>query len=284
MRIFLSLFLLVSTLKAQLPESDIWLYKIKKTATGIILHEGINITDRPGYDNQPCFSADGKILYYVSIREDNQADIYKYQLGNKKIVKFTNTVTSEYSPTLLSDGKLLSVLMVEADSTQRIWSLNADGTVNKLITEKEDSIGYFTWLNKDSVLFYKLTDPHSLHSYSISTGKDIQIADSVIRSFRPATKRKFFYVVRHENANQVRLYDMVLRKSEEYAVVKSEVEDLIWDKTLGLIKSEGSKLMRYNDELKTWLELGDFSAAGIKRITRFAISPNGRFLAIVSNK
>src|ERR1700741_516592 len=284
-----------ATAAEQLPETDIWLYEKKKTPTGIILHKGTNITNRPGYDNQPHFSPDSKLLYFVAVKEDKQADIYSYSIGNKKTVQLTKTPESEYSPTVTPDKKSLACVVVLVDSSQIILPLSIkDGYVSAYPNHKDkfedqqislfDSVGYFSFLNADTVLYYKLSEPHSLRARSITKGTDVLIAENITRAFKPAAAAKFFYVVKEEKGNVVRMYDTRLKKSEEYAVTKTDNEDFIWDKTLGLIKSDGSKIMRYNPDLKTWVELGDFSAAGISKITRFALSPNGRFLALVSNK
>ena len=269
---------------AQLPESDIYLFEIKKTGNTVIVKKGENITNRPGYDNQPAFNPDGKSLLYVSIKEDKQSDIYSYSLGSKKVKQLTATPVSEYSPIVTPDGKHYSAVVVEADSTQRVYKYDLQGKTGTSLVMEEDSVGYYYWLNKDSILYYKLTSPHSLHVYDIKNKKDAWIANEPTRAFRPVKNFSFFYCTKEKTANVVRIYNTRLKRSEEYATTKSGVEDFIWDKTMGLIKSDGSKIMRYNDEFKTWVELGDFSAFGINKITRFAFSANGKWLAVVSNK
>jgi hypothetical protein len=277
---------------AQLPDTDIWLYKLGKTKKGVILKEGKNITSRPGYDNQPYFTSDGRSVYFVSIREDKQSDIYRYDLRSKKIIQVTKTATSEYSPMLTPDEKKMSVVMVETDSTQRLWTFDYNVKNETLLTEKNetllienvDSVGYYAWLNKDSLLYYKLTEPHSLHALSVSTGKDAWICNAPTRAFKPTKNRNFFYVIKGKDGNEVRIYNYKLKKTEVLTTVKPETEDFIYDKNLGLVKSEGSKLMRFDERLKMWMEVADFSSSGIKKITRFAISNDGRWLAIVDNK
>ena len=127
-------------LKAQVADSDIFLFEMKKLPTTIIIHKGENIIKRVGYDNQPFFMPDNKSLLFVAMKEDKQADIYKYELSSKKTTQLTHSTTSEFSPILSPDGKSISVVMVEADSTQRIWSFNKDSSSFKLLTEKEDSM------------------------------------------------------------------------------------------------------------------------------------------------
>src|SRR5258708_16942898 len=43
----------------------------------------VNVTARPGYDNQPFFLPNGRAFLYTSIREDSQADIYRYDIDTK---------------------------------------------------------------------------------------------------------------------------------------------------------------------------------------------------------
>jgi Tol biopolymer transport system component len=71
----------------------------------------VNVTARPGYDNQPFFLADGRAFLYTSIREDSQADIYRYDLDRKTSVRLTATSESEYSPIPLPRGGGFSVGM-----------------------------------------------------------------------------------------------------------------------------------------------------------------------------
>ena len=60
----------------------------------------MNITDRPGYDNQPSFSGDQRGVFFTSVRDDAQADIYRYDLGTKRTTRVTTTAPeSEYSAT-----------------------------------------------------------------------------------------------------------------------------------------------------------------------------------------
>ncbi|HEY1040768.1 MAG TPA: hypothetical protein VGF30_15240, partial [Bacteroidia bacterium] len=95
---------------AQIPESDIYLFEIKKAGNTVIIKKGENITNRKGYDNQPAFAPDNKSLLYVSVKEDNQADVYAYNLGSKKAKQLTTTRESEYSPIFTTDGKFFTAV------------------------------------------------------------------------------------------------------------------------------------------------------------------------------
>ena len=269
---------------AQLPETDVWLFKIGKKENKLIYTNPLNITHRMGYDNQPTFSADGKSILYVRIDSTNQADIYQYSISKKLSDNLTRSEVSEYSPTILSNGLGFTCVVVEKDSSQRIWQFGMDGKFLKISHEGTDSIGYHTRLSNDTLLYYKLTEPHSLRALDLKTNKDVWICDHPIRAFKKyGNTQKFIYGIKDSVNVQFRIYDPTLRESFLYATYPSTNEDFIWHNELGLIKSEGSELKRYNEQSKSWEVLFSFTDIGIKKITRFVFDAKTKQLAVVSN-
>ncbi len=269
---------------SQLPETDIWLFKLEKKDRKYIYTKHLNINNRPGYDNQPVFTADGKSVIYVSIDESKQADLYQYSISKKTHVNLTKSQVSEYSPTIMPDGSGLSSVVVEKDSSQRLWQFNLDGTFKKIIHEGTDSVGYHTWLNADTILYYKLTEPHSLRVLDLKSNKDTWICDYPARAFKKiGNTSKFIYAIKDSVSTQFRIYNPTLRESTIYTAYPSTNEDFIWHDELGLIKSENADLLRYNEQIRKWEILFTFSNLGIKKITRFAFDSKTKQLTIVSN-
>lgn len=268
---------------AQMPETDVWLFKLSKKDGLYSCASGLNITNRPGYDNQPSFSSDGKSILYVKIDSTKQADIYRYDIAKKTHVNLTKSEVSEYSPSYLPDNNGFSCVVVEKDSSQRIWQYNLDGTFSKILFPEIDSVGYHTWLNADSLLYYKLTEPHSLRAVN----KDLQdnwFADKPTRAFKKMqTAHQFIYGVKQDSVIHYRVYNASLRESHLFAIHKSTSEDFIWHHELGLLKSEGSDILRYNEKVKQWEVLFSFSHVGIKKITRFMFDLKNKQLVLVSN-
>lgn len=285
MRKTFSLFIFVFVihfLSSQVPNTDVWLFKIEKNKTKLTLTSPKNISNRTGYDNQPSFSSDAKKIYYVSIREDNQADFYYYDLKNEKTFQLTKTKESEYSPTLSADGKFLNSVVVENDSAQRIHFINLITGVGEKKYDV-DSVGYFTFLNSDTVLYYKLTSPHSLRYFVKSTNEDKWLANDPIRAFKTINRHSFIYGIKDSIKVTYYLYDFILHKGEKYTEYNSLSEDAIWHQQFGLIKSEGNKLLKYDEQKKEWILLFDLSAFGIKKITRFNFDQKNNYLVIVDN-
>jgi len=270
---------------AQLPETELFLAEVEIKGNILKVEAAKKISTHKGYNNQPCFVNNDKEIYFTSdIESDTKTHICSYNLSKKEIKRLSITNTSEYSANKVPGKDEFSVVMVEEDSTQRIWLFDVvKGSNKSCLSQQTDSVGYYTWLSKDSILYYKLTKPHSLHALNIKTNQDVWLCDNPTRSFKKVSATTFFHVIHEEKQNEVYIYDIRIRKATLYGVDNvSANQDYIWHAALGLLKSEGTKLYRYSADTKVWLELADFAAFGVKKLTRFAISANGKYIALVS--
>jgi WD40-like Beta Propeller Repeat len=268
---------------AQMPNTDVWLFKIETDKTGAYsLKEPLNISNREGYDNQPSFSNDGKKVYYVSVREDKQADIYAYDLKTKTTVQITKSKESEYSPVMTEKGHFLNSVVVEADSAQCIHYI----PIVEALAEKKievDSVGYYCFLNSDTVVYYKLTEPHSLRYYVNSSKEDKWLGNSPIRGFKAVNRHQLVYGLKDSLKVEFYLYDFLLHKATKYCEYPSFNEDIWWHNKWGLLKSEETKILRYDASKSNWLLLFDLSSFGIKKITRISFDSKNSCLVIVNN-
>ena len=275
---------------AQVPDSDIWLFDLAHNKDQFTFTNPKNITNRQGYDNQPSFTSDGNSILYTSIREDDQADVYKFDIGAGTTTRFTSSATSEYSPTVMPGGKYVSVVMVEQDSSQRLWKFPLKGGKPKLVLPKIDSIGYHCWYDKKKVALFMLTRPFTLQMASTGSDKLKLLGTDIGRSIHKIQYDKktlilYVYSAPHETSRYIVACDETGKHdyipaiktpegSEDLAVMKGEI----------LVMAQGSKLMKYDlKKDKIWTEIADLSAYGIMNITRLAINPDGHRIAVVSN-
>src|SRR6201987_4827518 len=221
MRILLFTLLFLSLkIFSQLPETELFLANVEIKNNLIKVKDTEKISSHKGYNNQPYFIDNGdKILFTSDIELDGKTHICLYNIKNKKTERLSITNTSEYSASLLPNQKDFSVVMVEEDSTQRIWTFDLLKGGNKsCISQQTDSVGYYTWLGKDSILYYKLTAPHSLHALNIKTNQDIWLCNNPTRSFKKVSSTTFFYVIHEEAQNIVYLFDVRTKKGSPFAV------------------------------------------------------------------
>ncbi|HEV8598170.1 MAG TPA: hypothetical protein VGQ69_02310 [Gemmatimonadales bacterium] len=277
------LFLLgfVSTLAAQAPGTDIYLAPLERSGGTLRVGRPVNLTARAGYDNQPFFAPDGRSLYYTSAR-DGQTDIYRYELASGRSQQVTATPESEYSPMLLPDGKRLSVIRVERDSTQRLWSFALDGSSPRVVLDSIKPVGYHVWLNADTVFVFVLGTPATLRRAELARGSAEILARDIGRTLLLIPGRRgVSYVQRDSSGGWIRAIDPVSGDGENLARLPEGTEFYAWTPQGELLSTRANELLRWSSESKQWETVTRFSEPRLRKITRLAVSPAGDRIALV---
>jgi dipeptidyl aminopeptidase/acylaminoacyl peptidase len=268
------------------PKTDVFIVDMSERDGKLQFGKPMNITKRSGYDNQPSFLPDGKSLFYTSIKEGLQADIYKYDIEKAEITRMTDTPEREYSPTVTPDGEYFSVIRVEADSTQRLWKFPLAGGKPVLILEKIKPVGYHVWVDQNTVVLYILGTPNLLKLVDVKTGKAETIAASVGRSLHMTPGKREVSFVYKSSADEWVIKSQHIKSHRLTSFIKTlpGSEDFVWLRDGALLMAKDSKLFKYNPASdKDWQEVADFSKEGINEITRLAVSPKGDRLAFVTS-
>jgi WD40 repeat protein len=266
------------------PASDIFIIDVANRNGKMKFGAPKKITDVVGYNNQPFFLPDGQGILYTSIR-DKQADIYHYDIHSGATTQVTKTPESEYSPTLMPDGKSISVVRVEADGTQRLWKFPPLIGEPSLILEKTRPVGYQLWIDDHTLVLFILGKPNTLQIVDTRTEKAETIAENPGRILRRIPHQNRFSFV-HKSSDKewaIKAFDLRTRTSASLIDTLPGVEDYAWMPSGTLLMAKDSKLFSVIPLTgKSWSEIADFSAAGLKGITRIAVSPKGDKIAIVA--
>jgi dipeptidyl aminopeptidase/acylaminoacyl peptidase len=279
------------------PDTDIFVVELKSVAGKLEFSQPVNITHRVGYDNQPSFLPDGQTLLFTSQREGDETDIFRYDFKTGATTQLTHTPESEYSPTLMPGGKFFSVVRVEADKTQRLWKFPlAGGDAGVLVLENVKPVGYHLWLDARTLALFVLGDakagqPNSLQLVTLDKTRPIAIEESTLhvqigRSLQrvPRTSASFSFV--HKSAPNEWLIKIVDVQAHRTSVVTKTLpgsEDLAWLPGGSILMARDSKLFRFDPAHdQDWKEIADFTAAGLHKITRLALSPKADRLALVA--
>jgi WD40 repeat protein len=266
------------------PTSDIFIADLKGEGK-LKLGQPLKITSEAGYNNQPSFLPDGQSILYTSIK-DKQADIYRYDIHTGATTQITRTPESEFSPTLMPDGKSISVVRVEADGTQRLWKFPLDGGEPSLILENIKPVGYHLWIDDHTLVLFILGKPNTLQLVDLRTGKAEVIAENPGRILRRIPKEDKFSFV-HKASDQewlIKSFDLKTRGVSTVIKTFPSVEDYAWTPAGLLLMANGSRLFSRKKSDWAWVEIADLSNAGLKSITRIAVSPKGDRIAVVARR
>lgn len=274
------------------PPSDIYLAPLVLEHGQLAIGIPVDITRRPGYDNQPSFTPDSRSILFTSIHNDGQADIYRYDLPTKRITRVTSTPESEYSPTVMPGGQRFSVIRVEKDSTQRLWSFRLDGSDPRLVLSDIKPVGYHAWVDENVLAVFTLGDrtrPNALLRADVRTGYADTLARDIGRSLVPLKGGGGFSFVQHRPDSTWELTTVTLDRPGSEPVMK-EIDTLprgadyvAWITPTMPLAGAGSTLFAWNSAKGTWGEVADLGSAGVRHISRLSVSPDGKWLAMVAD-
>lgn len=277
--------LLSSALTAQAPPgTDIYVASLSRAGDTLRVGPPTNLTSRPGYDNQPFFTPDGRGFYYTSAR-GGQTDIYRYDFGAASARRVTDTPESEYSPTPMPDGTGFSVVRVERDSSQRLWAFTLGGVAVKPVLDSIKPVGYHAWLNADTVYVFVLGEPATLRLAVPARGTAATVASDIGRTILPVPGRHAIsYIQRDSAGGTIRSLDPASGSFVDLVRLPPGAEFFAWTPEGDLLSASGNAILRWRSGRPGWEVVARFSEPGLQKISRLAVSPTGDRVALVSDE
>lgn len=250
-----------------------------------------NITNSPGYDNQPKFINKDQLVFSSSADDGaNEIIMYNFETGN-----FTNMTRtperSEFSPALTDCGQYISAVTVEEDSTQRLWLYPINMGEPELLYDDIMPVGYYAWHDNIAAM-YILGSPNRL-IYPYSKEEKVTLAENVGRSInkRPKSNEVTFLnaggnvIVDGQKAMEIVSYDLKKQTSNDLGLSLGGSEDFIWINKNTLLMARGKELFVRNVKKSiSWEKIASVSMPGYKGISRLAISPKGDKLVLVMER
>lgn len=265
------------------PGTDIWLAELR-TVDGLPAFEGAeNVTAREGYDNQPTFlPEDGSAFLYTVIDETGRADIWRYELAAGTATPVTRTAPeSEYSATPLPGGGGFSTVRVEADSTQRLWRFDMDGTDPRLVLEGVAPVGYHAWGDETTVALFVLGAPATLHVADTRTGESRMVVEGIGRSMHPVPGRHAvsFTRITEDGESWITEYDLDTGEARPLVRALDDGDFHAWTPEGILLMGSGPTVRAWDEAAGEWREVGRLPAGAT--VSRLAVSPDGTRIAVV---
>lgn len=280
--IFITLVFLICTWHTQSQiATEIYVFNFFDNNENYVISNPINISNNEGYDNQPFFLPNSDDILFSS-NKNGQTDLVKYNLKTNQKEWLINTTASEYSPTLTPDNTSISYIKLEENGTQLLWKFDL---INKIETVliPDLKIGYHVWFDKKTIISFVLGNPNTLQTINLDT-KISQIVDSTIgRSLHQIPNQNLISYVSKKNEkwtiNSLNPMDGTIEIITE---LPFQTEDLTWTPDGKILISHKNSI--YLCDLKSgkkWKEIITLEPFNLNGITRLAISPNGKKIALV---
>jgi dipeptidyl aminopeptidase/acylaminoacyl peptidase len=286
----------LQSFRVPLPDSSTW----------------INISNSPGYDNEPAFVLDSGAVLFTSSRDGRQTDIYRYDILAQRLTQLTETPESESWPAITPDGNHLSVVRVEEDGTRRLWWFDPDGTRPKVVLPAVKPVSHYAWIDARRVaVLVPPTGVDSATTFLIAdsvTGSTDVIAKGVGRPFLLRPKTQTITYMQTSAPSTVKEYDPSMSSTRVLFPPYQDTLDAVWTADgRWLLKASGTVITlldpavaeragaaRTNPEpaaasrfgpvlvLNLFRHVMDDRSPRISSISRLAVSPDGRWLAFAA--
>ena len=288
LRIFLLLVLFAQTLTvfSQTANPEIFLFSIEKKDGKFAFADGKNITNNPGYDNQPSFSLDGSSLLFTSNRNGKDTNIYEYFLADGKTTQITTSEDNEYTAKEL-DGTTINFVREGRGQEMTVWKYDRQTKQESPALKNKEPVAYYAFNSKGDGLVW-IRYAFFIHWVNPEKGINKFVTDYA----QPSTPQRlpntdnFSFMKRLPN-DELWIYEFNPGNQAVRPVVQTKDLKITycWMPDGSLLLGSGTKLFRFDEKSdKTWVQIADLSSFGIKDIGRVAVSLDGKYLALVSNQ
>lgn len=264
--------------------TEVFVFDIRPAYEGLQLLNARNVSNNPGYDNQPSFISNERLVFAGD--NDGQTDISEYNLATK-LQKWVNQETKggEYSPQKFPSSDDLAAVRLDPNGKQRLYRYNSKtGQSSEIVPDLQ--VAYFAFYDDSKMLATVLDDEYmSLVMIDLPNKKADTLFYKAGRSLQkvPKTRAMSYTLVNEEGNLDLYLLDMDSYESFFVTELPIGIQDFVWINDTQVLVGSGSNLFMY-DTLGglEWNGVASLGEYGIKNISRMAISPDGKKLAVVA--
>ncbi len=272
---------------AQLLNTDIFIADLNITSSQVSINNFKNISNHPGYDNQPCIDLKNNCIYYTSLSDDGTTNFMKYNLINKATEPFINSTASLYSATITPDAKYISCIYTPDTNTQHLVKYPTNSSEPVVLIDHL-VIGYHAWINNYTLLLFVLGKENTLHYYDLDLKKDIVLSKNIGRSLHKIPGKNACSYVQYvsEKERNLMMLDFTTMQSSVLIKLFDEHEDVTWTSDGILFSNDGQNLYYVNPFVsKDWLKVEiNQQGLNLEGITRMQIDPKKKFLVLVASE
>jgi len=239
-----------------------------------------------GYNNQPSFVSDREFLITSNADESLQTDLFLCKLRTRELTNLTSSAGSEYSGKMSGDKQYIYYVCVNDQGDQHLCRSSAKNADQpEIILPRIKNVGYFHLLGLDSVILFRVGEPHELWLYSLNGTTALGLSRNIGRCFAQLNRDEIAYV--HKVSPEkwtLRSMNIRLQTSAYLADMPEGVEDFVVLKDGRVLCARGSVLYILNKRgriMADWEPVFDFGIWDIRKISRMAINESQSTLVLV---
>jgi hypothetical protein len=271
---------------SQAPNPEIFLFSVEMKDGKPVLADGKNITNSPGYDNQPSFSLDGSRILLTSIRETKDTNIYEYSLADGKLAQIITSPDGDYSAREF-DSRTVYFVREGQDQEMTVMKFDRETKRESPVLKNKEPVAYYAFNAKGDGLVW-IRYAFMMHWVNPEKGINRFVADYAQPSapqLIPNTDN-FSFIKRLPN-DELWIHEFNPGNQAVRPIVQPRDGKIhyCWLSDGSLLMGSGTRLFRFDEKAdKAWVQVADLSSFGIKDITRLTLSPDGKKMALVSNQ
>lgn len=275
-------FLGLSALNAQ-DGTEIYLLTLSDNGDSLSLGEAVNISQNPGYDNQPFFPDDHRLLYARS--RNGQTDIAVLDLRTQELSWASDTPGgSEYSPAPVPGKAEYSAVRLDTSGLQRLYAYGENGKSQVLVPDEK--VGYYLWIDASTLACTVLeADRMDLVIPDLEADRVYKYQKGVGRCLQriPGSDR-FSYTTFREGQWLLKNMDPNSGATSEITRMPTGVQDYCWLPDGSLLCASLGKIYQLKPRSdKAWKVIHTLPS-GIIGVSRLAVNPSGTRLALVAEE
>lgn len=276
------------SVNAQLPSSKLYSFELAVGADSTFISKPKYLShfNESGYNNQPYFLNDEELVVTSNAHDPLQTDLFLCQIRTRELTNLTVSGWSEYSGKPCPDGRYIYHVCVNELSEQHLCRITLRGKeAPELVMPKIKNVGYFHLIGRDSVILFRVGEPHELWLYSMNGSTALGLSRNIGRCFSRLNSDEIAYV--HKVApDKWTLRSMNIRQqsSTYLADMPVGIEDFVVLKDGRVLCAKGSMLYILHKKgrvLPDWEPVFDFSVWDIKKISRMAVNESQSMLVLV---
>lgn len=274
---------LASCALGQVPITQLYAFEWSGDSNVVTSPRYLSEFNANGYNNQPHFLGTDQLCFTLAWHIDDQTDIFQYDLITNEVYPITETAShSEYSPKAY-EGRWTCV-RVDSAQNQYLWTYPMDGTdQGKTLLSNQTKVGYYQFLNSDSIVVFLTGEPNKLGIVSKSSSQIFYFTSNIGRSFYVHDGQILYLHKLTDESWYIKSYDPVLRRANIVCKSMEGVEDFYVTPEGELLAAKGAVIYKYNAEaLSSWSPWLDLSMYSLDQITRLVT--NEKYLIVVDKK